>query len=245
MRPVGRPPSSAPSVDSEPHPRRRSSRPDSAELRDQGVEAVAMEVSSHALAEHRVDALAFAAATFTNLSQDHLDYHPNMTAYFEAKARLFEPERSSMAIVNRDDQWGRRLIQDLEKVDAAVFTFSLEDITGLRIGPDGSQWQWGGMELRLHLAGRFNVANALAAASTRPRPRVLRRQHRRGTGRPALGQGPLRINRRRTALHRARRLRPHSRWPRKGPARRPRARPPGGSSSSSAAAGTGTVRSGR
>jgi UDP-N-acetylmuramoyl-L-alanyl-D-glutamate--2,6-diaminopimelate ligase len=137
-----------------------------AELRDEGVEAVAMEVSSHALAEHRVDALAFAAATFTNLSQDHLDYHANMTAYYEAKARLFEPERSSMAIVNRDDEWGRRLIHDLEKVDAAVFTFSLEDITGLRIGPDGSQWQWGGMELRLHLAGRFNVANALAAAST-------------------------------------------------------------------------------
>ena len=137
-----------------------------AELRDDGVDAVAMEVSSHALAEHRVDGLAFAAATFTNLTQDHLDYHPDMTAYYEAKAQLFEPERAALAIVNRDDQWGRRLMQTLEAAGRTVFTFSLEDITDLRIGPEGSRWRWGDLELGIALAGRFNVSNALAAATT-------------------------------------------------------------------------------
>jgi UDP-N-acetylmuramoyl-L-alanyl-D-glutamate--2,6-diaminopimelate ligase len=137
-----------------------------AELRDDGVEAVAMEVSSHALAEHRVDALTFAAAIFTNLSQDHLDYHRDMSAYFEAKAQLFNPSRSSMAVVNRDDQWGRRLIKRLEAAGAAVFPFSLEDASDLQIGMDGSRWRWHGVDLHLRLAGRFNIANALAAAAT-------------------------------------------------------------------------------
>lgn len=137
-----------------------------AELRDDGVDTVAMEVSSHALAEHRVDGLSFAAATFTNLTQDHLDYHTDMTAYFEAKAQLFEPGRAAMAVVNRDDEWGRRLIAGLEAAGGAVVPFSLKDAEELEIGSDGSHWRWGGVELRLHLAGRFNVANALAAATT-------------------------------------------------------------------------------
>src|SRR5438045_1594302 len=65
-----------------------------AAFRDEGMQAVAMEVSSHALDQHRVDGTWFAVAVFTNLSQDHLDYHKDMEEYFRAKARLFEPERS-------------------------------------------------------------------------------------------------------------------------------------------------------
>ena len=89
-----------------------------------------------------------------------------MTAYFEAKAQLFEPERALRAVVNRDDEWGRRLIARLEAADGAVLPFSLEDAADLEIGPDDSRWRWGGVELRVRLAGRFNVSNALAAATT-------------------------------------------------------------------------------
>ena len=81
---------------------------------ERGVQAVAMEVSSHALALHRVGAVRFAVGAFTNLSQDHLDYHGTMTDYFEAKARLFggggagvEPARHGVVCV--DDEWGRQL----------------------------------------------------------------------------------------------------------------------------------------
>ncbi len=80
--------------------------------RDAGRVAVAMEVSSHALIQHRVDAIRFAVAVFTNLTQDHLDYHGTMDAYFAAKALLFTPERSRDGVVNADDPWGRRLLDD-------------------------------------------------------------------------------------------------------------------------------------
>ena len=95
-----------------PRPRRPTSRLRLAGWRDGGVDAVAMEVSSHALVQHRVDASRFAAAVFTNLTPEHLDYHRTMDEYFEAKARLFEPGRAGVAVVNRDDQWGRRLLDD-------------------------------------------------------------------------------------------------------------------------------------
>ena len=75
-----------------------------------GAGAVAMEVSSHALAQHRVDSLRFAAGVFTNLTQEHLDFHGSMDAYFEAKALLFEPERLGLAVINRSDPWGSRLL---------------------------------------------------------------------------------------------------------------------------------------
>ncbi|HVF06941.1 MAG TPA: Mur ligase family protein, partial [Actinomycetota bacterium] len=82
-----------------------------ARMRDDGVGLVAMEVSSHALAQHRVGGLVFDAAAFTNLSQDHLDFHPSMEAYFAAQARLFDG-RCPRA-VNADDPWGRRLAAEL------------------------------------------------------------------------------------------------------------------------------------
>ena len=85
-----------------------------ARMRDEGVQAAALEVSSHALDQHRVDGIVFDVAIFTNLSQDHLDFHGNMEAYFEAKARLFTPEHARRAVVNADDPAGRRLADGLE-----------------------------------------------------------------------------------------------------------------------------------
>jgi len=141
-----------------------------AAFRDQGLATVAMEVSSHALAQHRVDAVWFAAAIFTNLTQDHLDYHATMEDYFRAKARLFEAGRSALAVVNSDDRWGARLLEELQARggaggDAAAIPFSLYDLEDLVITPAGSRFRWRGAVVRLRLGGRFNVRNALAAGT--------------------------------------------------------------------------------
>jgi UDP-N-acetylmuramoyl-L-alanyl-D-glutamate--2,6-diaminopimelate ligase len=132
-----------------------------AAMRDRGVQAVAMEVSSHALEQHRVDGMRFAAAVFTNLSRDHLDYHGTMEAYFEAKARLFEPERAARGVVNLDSPYGRLLLDS-----AAIPTvgYSLAEVEGLELGAAASRFRWRGHEVTLPIGGRFNVANALAAA---------------------------------------------------------------------------------
>jgi UDP-N-acetylmuramoyl-L-alanyl-D-glutamate--2,6-diaminopimelate ligase len=139
-------------------------------FRDEGRSAVAMEVSSHALVQHRVDGTWFAAAVFTNLTQDHLDYHATMEDYFDAKARLFEPGRAAMAVVNADDPWGVRLLEQLHNPASGVsrrpvIPFSLGDLEDLTISPDGSRFRWRGADVRLRLGGRFNVRNALAAAT--------------------------------------------------------------------------------
>jgi UDP-N-acetylmuramoyl-L-alanyl-D-glutamate--2,6-diaminopimelate ligase len=133
-----------------------------AQLRDEGRTAVAMEVSSHALAQHRADATWFAVAVFTNLSQDHLDYHHTMEAYFQAKARLFEAARTARAVVNTDDPHGRILL------DAAVVPtrgYSMADAVDLDVGPRGSTFLWEGRRVQFRLGGAFNVSNALAAAA--------------------------------------------------------------------------------
>ncbi|MGI8752613.1 MAG: UDP-N-acetylmuramoyl-L-alanyl-D-glutamate--2,6-diaminopimelate ligase [Acidimicrobiales bacterium] len=137
-----------------------------AEWRDQGGSAVAMEVSSHALDQRRTDAVHFAAGVLTNVTQDHLDYHRTMDAYFEAKARLFEPGRVDVAVVNRADPWGRMLIERLRADGRGVETFATEDAAGLELAPDGSRFGWDGQQVQLNLGGRFNVENALAAATT-------------------------------------------------------------------------------
>src|SRR4029078_13699956 len=77
-----------------------------ADLRDRGVTSLAMEVSSHALAQDRVEGTHFKVGVFTNLSRDHLEFHETMEDYFAAKARLFEPGRSDVAVVNADDPRG-------------------------------------------------------------------------------------------------------------------------------------------
>ena len=103
-------------IDGEPGPLARTTpeAPDMqrllARMAAAGVQAVAMEASSHALAQRRLDAVRVDLAMFTNLSQDHLDFHPTMEAYFEAKAALFTPSHAEAGIVNADDPWGRRLL---------------------------------------------------------------------------------------------------------------------------------------
>jgi UDP-N-acetylmuramoyl-L-alanyl-D-glutamate--2,6-diaminopimelate ligase len=129
--------------------------------RDAGVDAVAMEVSSHALDLHRVDGTRFRVAVFTNLSRDHLDFHRTMEAYFQAKARLFTPELSDRAVVNLDSPYGR-LLSDAATV--ATTGYALGDVEDLLLSVRGSTFRWRGRQVHLALGGAFNVANALAAA---------------------------------------------------------------------------------
>jgi UDP-N-acetylmuramoyl-L-alanyl-D-glutamate--2,6-diaminopimelate ligase len=137
-----------------------------AEMRDAGDEAVVMEVSSHALQLHRADAIHWAVAIFTNLTQDHLDFHPTMEDYFLAKRRLFEtgPE---VAVINVDDPYGMRLAYDfpdairigIDSLHAGVRARGIEsDATGSRFTVDG-------LELQSPLPGRFNVLNVLGAVA--------------------------------------------------------------------------------
>ena len=132
-----------------------------ARYRDAGCVAGAVEVTSHALAQYRVDGMVFDVAVFTNLSQDHLDYHKTMEAYFSAKAELFTPERAQVAVVNRDDPYGRRL---LERPLIPMVAFSLSDVNGLEVDITGSRFELGDRLVRLRLGAEINVRNALAAA---------------------------------------------------------------------------------
>jgi UDP-N-acetylmuramoyl-L-alanyl-D-glutamate--2,6-diaminopimelate ligase len=132
-----------------------------------GRRALAMEVSSHGLDLHRVDATRFAVAVFTNLSHEHLDFHGTMEAYFAAKAKLFAPAFTDQAVVCADDPWGRRLIDELDDPDRGltVRPYGLADASTLRQGRHGATFSWRGEQVELHLPGRFNVLNALAAAT--------------------------------------------------------------------------------
>ena len=138
------------------------------EMRDEGVRAVAMEVSSHGLDQHRVGGIRFACAVFTNLTQDHLDYHGSMEEYFSAKARLFAPELSERAVVNVDDAAGRRL----RDRGVPTITFGIDDegaevrATDVRATHDGIAFRVDGALIRSPLRGRFNVENCLAALAT-------------------------------------------------------------------------------
>jgi UDP-N-acetylmuramoyl-L-alanyl-D-glutamate--2,6-diaminopimelate ligase len=132
-------------------------------LRDEGCRAVAMEVSSHALALHRVDGTHFAVGVFTNLGRDHLDFHGTDEMYFRAKARLFDAGRSDHAVINGDDQRGQLL---LDVVALPATAFSLQDATDLDVGATSSTFSWDGERIDLPLGGEFNVRNAIAAATT-------------------------------------------------------------------------------
>ena len=156
-------------------------------MRERGLDAASMEVSSHAVSFHRVDAVLFDVAGFTNLTQDHLDLHGTMEEYFQTKARLFTPERARAAVVTVDDAWGRKLAS---AVEIPVTTLATSGFNGS--GPDGvdgtepngTEADWtvaqttprglgsdfvlrhrDGAELRVHtgLPGSFNVANAALA----------------------------------------------------------------------------------
>ena len=145
-----------------------------AQAAEAGALIAAMEVSSHALDQQRVAGCRFAGAVFTNLTQDHLDYHPSMEAYFEAKALLFaEPLLAAdgpRAVVNGDDPWGARLVERLGK---RCWRSSLEDssaqlyIDGLAIDQHGVSGTLhspaGSGDFRSPLVGRFNLMNLLQA----------------------------------------------------------------------------------
>ena len=138
-----------------------------ATMRDEGVRAVAMEVSSHALAYGRTDGLVLDVAVFTNLSQDHLDFHGSMPRYFETKAGLFTPAHARRGVVNADDAWGRRLI---EARSIPISTYALEsdaDLrpTGVQVATTGVVFRVHDLEVRSSLLGRFNVSNCLAAVA--------------------------------------------------------------------------------
>ncbi|RKN06109.1 UDP-N-acetylmuramoyl-L-alanyl-D-glutamate--2,6-diaminopimelate ligase [Streptomyces radicis] len=143
-------------------------------MRERGVRSVAMEVSSHALALGRVDGCVFDVAVFTNLSAEHLDFHPDIEDYFLTKARLFTRARARLGVVNLDDEYGRRL---LGLSEIPVTTFSAEGhpdadwrADDVEIGPLGSTFTALGPEgarvrATAPLPGPFNVANALAAVA--------------------------------------------------------------------------------
>ena len=133
---------------------------------ERSVDTVVMEVSSIALDEHRVDGVVYDVAGFTNLTQDHLDYHGTMADYFAAKARLFEPEHARLGVIGVDDEWGRQLAQ---QAGIPVDTWSLADQHAtwsvrrsaagvVVVGPDGDE-----QALIVPMPGAFNVANAVCA----------------------------------------------------------------------------------
>src|SRR5256714_5389709 len=158
-----------------------------AQMRDAGCKAAAMEVSSHALAQERTRGLEFDVAVFTNLTQDHLDYHGTMENYFEAKAKLFEQlprqekKKKAVAVINVDDRYGRKLIEKINSPSrgygavgskVSIVTFG----TGLKADFRASNYrmEFGGTSyqldahgksylVRVPLIGRFNVANSLGA----------------------------------------------------------------------------------
>lgn len=144
------------------------------DLKHGGAKAVAMEVSSHALEQGRVAALAFDIAVMTNLSRDHLDYHGSMEAYEAAKAKLFAWPNLRCRVVNLDDEFGRRLAQS--HGESRLISYSLLDPTATlfckkaRFDDDGVRavlvTPQGEHALRSRLLGRFNLSNMLAAVAT-------------------------------------------------------------------------------
>ncbi|EKD77997.1 MAG: hypothetical protein ACD_42C00091G0001, partial [uncultured bacterium] len=147
-----------------------------AELLLQGAKTIAMEVSSHALAQQRVNDVLFHTAVFTNLTQDHLDYHHTMENYRDTKALLFQKPNLQNAVINIDDDAGKYFVEALQKPSGSagvnVITYALHDnhadISVLKCTPTqygfdiNIKTPWGDGELHLPLIGEFNISNALA-----------------------------------------------------------------------------------
>jgi UDP-N-acetylmuramoyl-L-alanyl-D-glutamate--2,6-diaminopimelate ligase len=142
------------------------------EMEQSGCAAAVMEVSSHALMMSRVEGLRFRAAVFTNLTQDHLDFHGSMEAYFLAKKKLFDSlGAAGLAVVNADDPYGTRMLGETHGV-RMTYGFGPEcDVraVGVELGIDGSScsvtYKGTEMEIRSPLTGRFNIQNILAASA--------------------------------------------------------------------------------
>jgi UDP-N-acetylmuramoyl-L-alanyl-D-glutamate--2,6-diaminopimelate ligase len=125
-----------------------------------GVDAVVMEVSSHALALHRVNGVRFDVAAFTNLGRDHLDLHESMEAYFRAKASLFTAELSAVGVTNLDDPYGRLL---LDGAEIEMVGYRSDDAVDLEVGVGHHSFRWREVPVSVPLGGRFNVLNSLCA----------------------------------------------------------------------------------
>ncbi len=132
-------------------------------FRDEGRRAVAMEVSSHGLAQNRVDGMVFDVAAFTNLSRDHLDHHGTMEEYFATKARLFAKGRSRTAVIPIDEPWGRQMAE--RATTERVVTVQRSEATDITLSIGSSSFRWRDRPVTLPLSGLFNVDNALVAAA--------------------------------------------------------------------------------
>jgi UDP-N-acetylmuramoyl-L-alanyl-D-glutamate--2,6-diaminopimelate ligase len=139
---------------------------------DEGVEQLAMEVSSHALAQGRCEDVRFEAGIFTNLSRDHLDYHGTMEAYAAAKRKLFADCKPRFAVINKDDAFGKQLIEEFSS-SLELLSYGTNGSSEIRAAISGLdsngmtiriESPWGKDEVRTGLLGRFNVSNLIAAA---------------------------------------------------------------------------------
>ncbi len=140
------------------------------EMVDVGDRSCALEATSHGAELGRLDGVHFAVLAFTNLSHDHLDFHGTIERYFEAKRSLFVSASRPPAAVNVDDPYGRRLADELRDAGGTLLTYGFAGDAevrpeGLELGTDGSSFAAGGLEIRSHLLGRFNVENVLAAVA--------------------------------------------------------------------------------
>ncbi len=131
------------------------------QLADGRSHAVAMEVSSHALAQSRVEGIHFDVAAFTNLSHDHLDYHGTMEEYFAQKSSLFTADHAVRGVINADDPWGQRLLRQGRIPMVAVHRRDASDVV---LAPGRTWFTWRGHRVTTPLTGAVNVDNALLAA---------------------------------------------------------------------------------
>ena len=142
-------------------------------MNNQGAEIVAMEVSSHGIEQKRIEGLKFYSAAFSNLTQDHLDYHGDMESYFAIKRKLFLGSDLQYAVINADDKYGQRLIAD-DAISARKISYGFSDSADVRV----ISWQmhatsidaaiatpWGDAEFTINMVGDFNLANVLAAVT--------------------------------------------------------------------------------
>jgi UDP-N-acetylmuramoyl-L-alanyl-D-glutamate--2,6-diaminopimelate ligase len=139
------------------------------EMLDAGDRSCALEATSHGSALKRLLGVRFRVLVFTNLSQDHLDFHGTMDEYFDAKRRLFTETdldgHRPRAAINVGDEHGRRLAAELRTLGEQPVEFSLADAAGIEITPAGSEFSFHGLDLKTRLVGRFNVENVLGAVA--------------------------------------------------------------------------------
>ncbi|MET0910290.1 MAG: UDP-N-acetylmuramoyl-L-alanyl-D-glutamate--2,6-diaminopimelate ligase, partial [Ilumatobacteraceae bacterium] len=134
---------------------------------DEGATAAVLEVSSHALALHRVDGTEFDAVIFTNLGRDHLDLHGSTEEYFRAKAQLFDIRFAPLALVNTDDPYGRLLADVIAGTDGLrVVELSLDQVSDIEVTTSTHSYTWRGHAVEVPIGGRFNVMNSLSALVT-------------------------------------------------------------------------------